>query len=778
MSRKRWLGYSSILVIIIFVATGLIIANGIPKPLFPQDYSKLVLDANGEILRVFLNKNEQWILPEDGSEIPFTLRTAVIQFEDKRFEKHWGIDFLALGRAIYQNITRGSRISGASTLTMQVARLMQPKPRTIKNKIIEMFQAIALEVWYTKDEILKLYLLHAPYGSNIIGYRTAALRYFGQEPENLSWSQAATLAVLPNNPGHVNPMQNQDKLQEKRDELLKSLYQAKLIDQITYELAIAEPVPQGQYPFNLSAPHIAERLARNSTENIIITTIEKEIQDMTTNLVKEHITTLKEKGVRNGAVLVTDTSTGEIKAYVGSQDYFDDLNLGKIDGVRMLRSTGSTLKPFLYGLAMDAGLIVPESVLPDVPVNYGGYTPYNISHSFAGVVRADQALIRSLNAPAVHLLNNYGIDEFHQFFATLRLTGLTKRAQDYGLSMVLGSIETSLLELSRLYQGLANYGAFLEQLSVVRTKHKAKGVGPSVNKHQLITKGSAYLVLDVLKEVERPGGDYYWREYQSSVPIAWKTGTSYGNRDAWAIGVSPRWVIAVWIGNFSGGEIPGLSGIDSAAPLLFKLFAQLEKGANHPWFDLPEAELKEIFVSQKTGYRLNESTLETKVVLASAGAAPLRYSPYEKQFFMNLAEDMQVCSLCWDREDMKTVSKLVYPSYISLHLANSGLEYNLPPHNPNCPGIRELNPLDFIYPTEDSHIFVPRDIAGGYQKVVMEVGHAEKDSHIFWYLDQTYLTETVGSHRVTVDLDTGWHQLYIVDAVGNSNSISFFSERK
>ncbi|NMB39574.1 MAG: penicillin-binding protein 1C [Firmicutes bacterium] len=776
MSKKKWFWCLLVSVILGLFVICFLIVDGIPEPLFPDDYSKLVLDEHGQILRVFLNKEEQWILPDDGRDIPFRLRTAVIQYEDKRFEKHWGIDPFALGRAVYQNIVSRSRISGASTITMQVARLMQPKPRTIRNKLIEMVQAVAFEFKYTKDEILKLYLLHAPYGSNIIGYRTASLRYFGKEPENLSWAEAAVLAVLPNNPANINPMQNQDKLKEKRDGLLKNLFESGLIDHTAYTLAAAEPIPQGQYSFTLSAPHLAEKLARNCPDSIIKTTIDKTVQDKVTSLVKEYVNSLGHKGVKNGAVLVTDTATGHVKAYAASQDYLDNSNLGKIDGIQMSRSAGSTLKPFLYALAMDQGLIIPESVIPDIPASYGGYTPYNADRSFSGLVRADKALIRSLNAPAVYLLNQYGLNNFYRFFQSVGLNSLNREANDYGLSIILGSLEISLWELSRLYHGLANYGEFLDQLIV---SEQVNLNSQSVfGKKRLITPGSAYLVLDILKEVERPGLDYYWREYQSGSPVAWKTGTSYGNRDAWAVGVSPQWVIAVWVGNFSGEEVSGLSGIDSAAPLLFQVFAQLGKNSYQKWFLKPENELKEIAVSKDTGYRLQGETSETKMALASVAALPLEYSPYEKVLFLNGSESMQVCSLCWDRDDMRTVRRLIYPPYISLYFAKSGVDYSLPPHNPDCPALKRENSISFIYPKHGSYIFIPKDIDGEYQKITLQIAHGEKESRIFWYLDDSYLTETVDNHQVSILLETGWHQLYVVDGVGNSKSISFYSERR
>ena len=769
MRRRKRLIIILLPLILLSLLIPLFIISRIPDPLFPTDYSTLVLDEEGRYLRVFLNSREQWIFPDDGREIPERLKIAVLHFEDKRFEHHHGVDLAAVFRAIYQNLRKGEVVSGASTITMQLARLMKPKERTIKNKLIEMLQAVRIEMKYSKEEILKLYLLHAPYGGNIVGYRTASLRYFGKEPENLSWAEAATLAVLPNNPAHVNPLQNRERLKEKRDELLASLYEAGKIDRNTYQLAIAEPVADRLYPFPLSAPHLAEKLAREVEGDIIRTTINKGIQDQVTAILKDYIEENRKRGIRNAALLLTDTGTGEVKAYVASQDFFDDDNLGKIDGIQMRRSSASTLKPFLYALAMDEGMIIRESRLLDIPISYGGYTPYNANNKFSGVVRADEALIRSLNAPVVNLLYHYGVEDFYAFLQEAGLEGLFRAPEEYGLSLILGGAEISLWELSQLYRGLGNYGYF-SGLRVLKDAGEPAG-------KQLLSPGSAYLVLETLRDLKRPGTEYYWQDFQSSAPIAWKTGTSYGSRDAWAVGVSPDWTIAVWVGNFAGGEIKGMSGLESAAPLLFRVFNQLEKRGQRNWFEAPAGGLREILVSASTGYRLRENSTELVKALAPAGAKPLQYSPYERVFYLNRAETMEVCSLCWDRSDLKVVRKVIYPPQVYKYLGNREI-HAIPPHNPDCPGAREINPIEFIYPQEGSLIFLPRGNDGEYQQLNLEAAHAHKESRLFWYLDNRYLGETVNKHQLSLVPEPGWHRLLVIDGWGNSREINFYLERR
>lgn len=771
LCRKKWAAPAALIALLVgtMIAAVAYACVTLPGPLFTTDYSTVVLDEHGAILRAFLNSQEQWILPDDGSPIPEKLKIAVITFEDKRFESHLGVDPLAVLRAVYQNIRHGGRVSGASTITMQVARLMRPKERTVRNKLLEMAQAVAIELSYSKDEILKAYLMHAPYGGNIIGYRTASLRYFGKEPGKLSWAEAATLAVLPNNPGHINPIQNPEGLRRKRDGLLLALHQAGHIDEATYSLAVAEPVPQGQHAFPLSAPHLAERLARNSSDTVIRTTIDKDIQDLATVLLKAHIGGLARHGVENGAVLIADTATGAVKAYVASHDYFDKERAGMVDGVQMKRSSGSILKPFLYALAMDEGLIVPESVLPDIPTSYGGFTPHNADGSFAGVVRVREALTRSLNAPAVHLLSEYGVENFYSFL-TKAGSRLTRQPHEYGLSLILGSSESSLWELACLYRGLGTMGRSWDI-------HVLPGAAGNREK-QLISPGAAYLVLDILKDVRRPGLEGNWRAYPSSSPLAWKTGTSYGSRDAWAVGVSPQWTIAVWVGNFSGGSVSGLTGVDSAGPLLFQVFNRLPKDPYGLWFARPEADLVEVSVSPATGYRLQGVAQNTARAQAPASAKPLRYSPYERTLFVTGDERMMVCSLCWDRQDVKTIQKVVYPLEIARHLGGAARQYVLPPHNPDCPALAGENPISITYPQPSSLIFIPRGADGQYQQIKLEALHASQGKGLFWYLDGTYLGQTRGIHHQAVSLEPGSHILYLVDEDGYAKTVSFRTERR
>jgi penicillin-binding protein 1C len=519
----------------------------LPSPLLEENYSLIVNDEDGNYLRVFLNEDEQWCFPpSDSVHIPDKLKKAVICFEDNYFYWHPGINPVSVIRASYQNVSRGKIVSGASTITMQVARLAKKKPRTYFNKFLEMLLALKIEFYYSKEEILKIYLDHAPFGGNIKGYRAAAERYFEKTPSELSWAEAAALAVLPNSPGIVNLSYGKDLLKQKRDRLLKKLHENGELDESAYKLALLEPIISRVYPFRILAPHLTQEIYNNTTEGTFVsTTINKDIQQYVELIAKEHSRYLKREGINNCAALIMETKTGKIKAYVGSQDYFESEAQGMVNGVTAARSSGSILKPFLYALSMDEGIIIPQTLIKDVRTYFDSFSPQNADEKFNGVVPAKEALIRSLNIPAVRLLNTYGIYRFYSFLKNAGISTLFRPADDYGLPLIIGGAEVNMIDMAMLYSGLAHSGMFSKPYFLIEDSSKS-----SVSTIQLISPGSCLLVLDMLKELKRPGAEYYWEKYQNQRPIAWKTGTSYGGKDAWAVGVSPEWTIAVWVGNF------------------------------------------------------------------------------------------------------------------------------------------------------------------------------------------------------------------------------------
>ena len=656
-------------------------------------------------------------------------------------------------RAFYQNITSGKVISGASTLTMQVTRLFNPKERTYANKFFEILQTFKIEVKYSKTDILKLYLDHAPYGGNIVGYQAAALRYFNVIPTKLTWGQAAMLAVLPNAPGLISPVNNPQILIKKRNALLKQLMQKEIIDTETFDLACREEIPDRSFPLGFSAPHLARHLkmkADNAT--IFKTTIDKKLQEEIENIVVIHGNYLESQGIKNASALIVETQTGKVATYIGSDDFFDTDAKGQVDGVLAPRSSGSILKPFLYALSMYEGYILPQTLIKDVPSYYGAFSPANADLNYRGIVPAGQALIQSLNVPAVRLLYQYGYEPFYYFLKEAGVSTLFRHYEDYGLSIILGGAETTLWEMAALYRGLANYGKF-GSIHLLTEENESTG-------KNLISAGASYLNLNVLNELHRPGSEAYWQQYQNQWPLAWKTGTSYGQRDGWAIGVNPQWTIAVWVGNFEGQGNANLSGSGCAGPILFEIFNYLPKDPAFSWFVKPQDDLNKIDVCMDTPVHMK----------------PLKICPYHRQIFVNHSEDKQVCSLCWQDINHHTINKLIYPPDVSQYLRKNGqIVESLPPHLNSCPALAQGNPLQIIYPQEQTALWIPRDFDGTLQKVNLKAAHQQKDCQVYWYLDDTFKGSSLEIHELPLVLSKGWHKLEVVDEAGNRNRVKFYA---
>lgn len=498
-----------------------------------RSYSQVILANDSTFLRVFLNDEEQWCLPPTlQNDISEKLEKAVLTFEDQHFHHHPGVNPMAILRAAYLNFKHDRVVSGGSTITMQLARMIKGNQRTFFNKFVEMLLAVKIEWHFTKKEILKDYLCHAPYGSNVRGYQAASYRFFGKEPLHLTWAEAATLAVLPNAPGIIFPSKNDDKLKRKRDELLKKLFDEGAIDKETYELSLLENTPNEIIPFPLSAPHLTDRIHFENNIDVIITTIDPHIQDDVNFFVSQHSAKMQQLGIANVCALVVENKTGKVVSYVGSQDYYDLDHSGKVDGVQAARSSGSILKPYLYALAIDDGIILPQTLIKDVPTYFSSFSPNNASEKFSGIAPASQALVHSLNIPAVRLLNAYGVNKFYNLLEAAGIGSLFRNADEYGLPLILGGAEVTPWDIAKLYRGLANGGKF-------GSIHYLEDDTPG-QQRVLVSTGASYLILDEMRELIRPGLEFYWKKYSSQKPIAWKTGTSYGHKDAWAAGVTPE----------------------------------------------------------------------------------------------------------------------------------------------------------------------------------------------------------------------------------------------
>ncbi|EMC9373576.1 penicillin-binding protein 1C [Campylobacter lari] len=713
---------------------GLVYFSFDSKDLFKGTYSKVLLDKNKEILSVFLDANEQWHL--ESEFIPQKLKNAVLLYEDKNFYSHYGVDFLALIRAFKNNIFSSKR-SGASTISMQTIKLLEQNKRTYFNKFNEIIKAFALESACEKDEILRLYLNNAPYGGNLVGVASAGLFYFEKDLKDLTWSEAALLAVLPNNPGLINLEKNKDKLLKKRNALLDRLFEKGYFSKDILTLAKAEKLPKFKTRKNL-APHLARRLLVDKEK--IISSIDKKIQIKFEEKAKEYSYKLDQKGIKNLAILLADTKTNKVLAYIGSNDFYDFTTFGQVDGVVAKRSVGSTLKPLLFALAIDEGLIVPESLMLDVPTFFSNFVPQNANKKYYGFISAKESLQKSLNIPFVSLLAEYG---YEKFFYKLKdiLNYEDENFKKYGLSLILGTKEFSLEDMVKIYLGLGNYGKFKELLYEENTFTKKD--------KKLISDGASFLTLQTLKDLDRAG----LRQYDFNTVIYWKTGTSYGRKDAWAIGTSPKYTLGVWVGNFNGEANANLYGVSIAGELFFELLALLE-GVNLE-FEQP-SDLVTIKIENQTGYRYDYK-FDFKEVLYPQSANALRISPFLKEVF--IYKNKEVNSL--DENFIHAKKKIVLnlPSNAQAFFAKE--KQNLQSSNQN---------LKIIYPLNNLNIILPKDLKGS-QKLLIKLTNPRKEK-LFWYLNQELIFESK-EESLALNLKKGKYTLNIISENGQSDFVNF-----
>ena len=597
----------------------------LPTVLFEEPYSTVIESSDGELLSARIANDGQWRFPSKDS-IPDKFKKCIVYYEDEHFYYHPGFNPVAIAKAFQQNRNAGKVVRGGSTLTQQVIRLSRKnKKRSYFEKFIELILATRLEVRHSKEKILELYAGHAPYGGNVVGLEMASWRYFGVQSHQLSWAESATLAVLPNAPSLIYPGKNQQKLLKKRNGLLLKLLHEKVIDKLTYQLAVQEPLPQKPYNLPQIAPHLLQRVAITNEGKRIKTTIDISLQNRVNQIATQYYNQYKQNEVHNLAVIVIDVQNRNVISYVGNSPTDKDHDKD-VDIIGAPRSTGSILKPLLYASMLDDGEILPNTLVADIPTQISGYAPENFNRTFDGAVPAQRALSRSLNIPAVLMLQEHGVNNFYELLQKFQLKDINKHPDHYGLSLILGGAESNLWDLCRTY---ANLSSTLNYYNASKGKYRTKefaelnykkdfeqNYGEENFQKTILGAGSIYLTYNAMKEVNRPEGDEAWKFYDSSLELAWKTGTSFGNRDAWAIGTNSRYVVGVWVGNSNGEGRPELTGVTSAAPILFDVFNLLPKKR---WFQPPLNDLEESEVCTLSGHLAQDDCPKTKQLINRNG---------------------------------------------------------------------------------------------------------------------------------------------------------------
>jgi penicillin-binding protein 1C len=744
-----------------------------PLPLPKDDLARVVLAEDGTPLWRFADANGVWRYPVQTREVSPYYLDALLTYEDRWFYRHPGVNPLALVRASWQNLTGARVVSGGSTLSMQVARLLDPHSRTFLGKLRQLWRTAQLEWHLSKDEILNLYLNRAPFGGTLQGVAAASWAYLGKSPAQLTYAEAALLAVLPQAPSRLRPDRHPQRAQQARDKVLRRLGEFQVWPQSAVDEALQEPLLLAPRLEPSLAPLLARRLNRPDSPPLIRTTLDATLQRRLEDLLLGWRARLPE--YTSAAILVVEEETMAVRAYLGSVDINDAKRFGHVDMISALRSPGSTLKPFLYGMALDDGLIHSESLLQDVPRRYGDYRPGNFSMGFTGAVPASTALSSSLNLPAVQLLEAYGPK---RFAAQMRIGGMPLALPvlaEPNLALILGGAGSRLEDLVSGYSAFARGG----KSATLRLQPD-----DGLKERPLLSPGSAWIVRRILSGQARPDRDPRAELVQRPV-LAWKTGTSYGFRDAWAIGVGPRYLIGVWIGRPDGTPVPGQFGLASAAPLMLQVHDLLtnrdsQRGIRAPVLPVP-ANVGVAAICWPLGQPMSRSdpncrrqrfawTLDnTTPPTLQALDQPLSVGLMES-VWVN-AKGLRVDAHCPGAEP-KNIA--LWPAPLEPWLPRAERrEARIPAADPDCPppALAASSPLSIVGVREGDQLRLP---AGSQQTLHLKLSALGGSGRRWWFLNGAPLGDSANQEFINASFEQlGRYQLSVLDEAGQTARLEF-----
>ncbi|HKG07364.1 MAG TPA: penicillin-binding protein 1C, partial [Pedobacter sp.] len=748
----------------------------LPSRLFVSPTSFVVEAASGELLSAAIAKDGQWRFPA-ADTVPDKFAKCILAFEDKRFYNHPGVDVIAMARAMRQNLRAKSVVSGGSTLTMQVIRLSRRESRTLWQKLIEVLLALRLEVTDSKPDILRLYAANAPFGSNVVGLDAAAWRYFGRSAARLSWGEMATLAVLPNSPSLVHPGKNSPRLIKKRNDLLDRMAALNIIDRQTADLSKLEPIPGSPIELPHHAPHLLNRFKSEvdaaTTDDSkgtyiptrITSTLNYDLQLRVNELLKRYNNRYRANDINNIAALVLDVKAGTVISYAGNIYQPENKELeSHVDMIRAPRSPGSTLKPLLYASMLNDGFILPKTLVPDIPTQIGGYSPQNYDLGYDGAIPADRALSRSLNIPAVKMLQNYKYQRFYDKLKQMGISTLNRPADHYGLSLILGGSEVTMWDLAKVYMGMARtlnhfndyngrYNPHDYDAPVISRIRDERFDKYETQVSSVADHGAIWNTFNAMEELMRPGEEGLWEQFSSSQRLAWKTGTSFGFRDAWAIGLTPQYVVCVWVGNADGEGRPGLTGIDAAAPVMFDIFKQLPSGK---WFKTPKNKLKTMLVCRQSGYKAGEYCTDKIQQLVSPAAEKTILCPYHKIVHLDHTGTYRVTDACEQPSLMLHRPWFILPPAMEYYYKIKNSDYKeLPPYKQGCGDAGSNAVMEMIYPKNYASVYIPVEFDGTRGKVVFNATHRSAGASIYWHIDNAYVATTRNYHQLAVSPAAG-----------------------
>lgn len=730
------------------------------------EYSQIVTARDGTVLNAFLTSDDKWRMMTELSEITPAMQTAIIYKEDKYFYRHPGVNPGAVIRALYNNITTGTRTSGASTITMQVARLLQPKDRTYGNKFVEMFRALQIDMLYSKEEILQMYLNLVPYGGNIEGVKAASVLYLEKTPEVLSLAELTALSIIPNRPTTLRPGVNNDVIIRERNKWLNRFKTDALFPDDIIEDALNEPFNAFRTEGPKLARHFSTRLKyQYPGKPIIKSNLIAEQQMQAEKQVGDYVRQLWGLDIHNGAAIIIDNHTHQVVAYVGSGDFFNTLDGGQVDGVQAIRSPGSTLKPLLYAIAFDEGLQTPQSIIADVPVNYSGYSPENYDEDYKGNITIEYALSHSLNIPAVKTLSDLGLDKFLNTLIQCDFSSIDQKRNDLGLSVALGGCGVSLEQLTRLYSSFANGGQFAH-IRWLQEDDDTSAI-------QIISPNAAFMVNEILTQLTRPDLPNFYQNAKNVPLIAWKTGTSYGRKDAWSIGYNNNYTIGVWVGNFSGKGVPELSGANVATPLLFNLFNAIEKENNKEWNTMPST-IQFRYVCSVTGK--NPADFCENVVLDYfiPGVSKNIICDHLVEVKVSENEKLSYCTSCLPESGYKVKMYNNYSPEIISWMESKNIPITLiPAHNPDCERVFADGAPSITSPINNMEYLIDKL---DKQKMMLSANVASDVKKVFWYINDRLLTEADVKTPVFFEPEEGKIKISCSDDKGRNTDIEITVE--
>lgn len=775
--------------IILFAVLALILWFwfSLPRNLFPEPTSYVMEDREGNLLSATVSVDGQWRFPA-RTDVPIKFEKCILAYEDKRFYSHPGIDIISLGRAIRQNFSAKRVVSGGSTITMQVVRLSRKKGRNLFQKAVEMILALRAELRYSKKEILALYASHAPFGGNVVGLDAAAWRYFGRSPDLLSWGEAAVLAVLPNSPSLIHPGKNRDILKKKRDTLLYKLRKQNVIDELTYLSSIDEPLPGAPKPLPELSPHLLNKYRKDNQKKSqtastrIQTTLDKKLQEQVIQIGLHHMNHLRENNINNMAILVMEIESGDVLAYMGNifQPQYPETE-SYVDIIQSPRSPGSLLKPLLFAASQYDGITLPHAMLPDIPTQIGGYMPQNFYKTYDGAVPASEAISRSLNIPAVRLLRQYKYPRFYSALQQGGISTINNPADHYGLSLILGGCEITMWEVAGLYASLAR--AYLhahnekgnlnqDDFFMPNYTHSLQHHVEDQSKMQFPTDVvSLWHMFHAMEEVNRPGEESFWQLSGTARRIAWKTGTSFGFRDAWSLGFSSRHLVAVWVGNADGEGRPGIIGLRAAAPVMFDVFHHLPESQ---WFEAPKTGYIYLPICTRSGFKAGRFCESTKEMMVSPSGVRTDVCPYHIQINMHPSLPVQVNESCFSPLEMHSTSWFVLPPSMEYYYRQIHPSYKLlPPLMNGCETLQQEKKLALQYPVHLARIYIPIELTGKKGEMICQAVHKKPKEILYWHLDGMYVGKTEIQHNMPLQPDAGWHTLTVVDESGEKITCRF-----